>query len=58
MGGKRKQLRMAVRFPAQVIEMLTVPFSFEEKDAELSLGLVGWRGQQALQVAGGNAVWC
>ena len=38
--------------------MLTVPFSFEEKDAELSLGLVGWRGQQALQVAGGNAVWC
>lgn len=58
MGGQRKQLRVAVRFPAQVIEMLTVPFSFEEEDAELSLGLVGWRSQQALQVAGGNAVWC
>lgn len=41
-----------------MIEMLTVPFSFEKEDAELSLGLVGWRSQQALQVAGRNAVWC
>lgn len=46
MGGQRKQLRVAAGFQ-RVIEMLTVPFSFEKEDAELSLGLVGWRSQQA-----------
>lgn len=37
-----------------MIEILSVPFSSEEEDAEFTLGL-GCRGQQALQVAGGNA---